>query len=230
MEDQFISIEEFFKVLKKRWRIITVSFMFFVAIAIVLSFFIITPKYEATTKLFIGKRFNGENQEYSPNDVLMYQNLMKTYSEIIKTPDILLKCMDKSNINSSLEDVISKLDIIAISDTQILQVKYRSEDANKAMDFIDNLNNEFINISEKLIPNGNVEILQSVRLPENAVSPNKKINIIIGAFIGLVLGVALAFLSELLDKKIRCKADLEKIINTPIIGVIPLVISRKMRE
>lgn len=230
MEGQFISIEEFFKVLKKRWRIITVSFMFFVSIAIVLSFFIITPKYEATTKLFIGKRFSGENQEYSPNDVLMYQNLMKTYSEIIKTPDILLKCMDKSNINSSLEDVISKLDIIAISDTQILQVKYRSEDPNKAMDFIDNLNNEFINISEKLIPNGNVEILQSVRLPENAVSPNKKINIIIGAFIGLVLGVALAFLSELLDKKIRCKADLEKIINTPIIGVIPLVINRKMRE
>lgn len=198
------------------------SCIFFIAVATIFSFFIITPKYEATTRLFIGKKSLGENQDYSPNDVLMYQNLMKTYSEIIKTPDILLSCIDKANINSNLEDVISALEVTAISDTQILEIKYRSENPNEAMNFLDNLTNKFIEVSEKLIPNGNVEILQKVRLPKTVVSPNKKINIIIGAFIGIILGIALAFLRELIDKKIRCKYDLEKIINIPIIGMIPI--------
>lgn len=221
MDNQFITIEELLRILVKRWRIVLSSIIFFIAIAVIFSFFIITPKYEASTKLFIGKKSLGSNQDYSPSDVLMYQNLMKTYSEIIKTPDIILSSMNKANINSNLKEVMSGLEVTAISDTQILEVGYRSENPNEAMKFLDNLTNKFIDMSEKLIPNGNVEILQNVTLPKAPVSPNKKINIIIGAFTGLILGIVLTFLRELLDKKIRCKYDLEKIIDSPIIGIIP---------
>lgn len=230
MGEKFISVEEFLIILKKRWGIITSSFIICIAIAIVLSFFIITPKYEATTKLFIGKKFAGENQEYSPSDVIMYQNLMKTYSEIINTPDVLLKGLDKANLNLNIEEVISDLEVIAISDTQILEVKYRSEDPKAARDFIYSLTNEFINISEKLIPNGNVEILQMVRLPKDIVSPNKKINIVIGGFGGIVLGISLAFLMELIIRKRDYKLSLEELIDESITGKMSLDYKEKDLE
>ncbi len=223
MDGQLISIEELIGILKKRWKIIAISLFIFLLLSIVLSFFIMKPKYEATTKFFIGKEAIGEEQNYSQNDVIMYQNLMKTYSEIIRTPDILLSALEKTNIDASVDDVASKLSVTAIADTQILEVKYRSMDPNQARSFIYNITSEFIKVSKELVPNGNVKVLQKVRLPENPVSPNKKINILIGGFSGIVLGIILAFIMEIFDKTIGSKEELEKEIAIPVIGLLPLV-------
>ena len=46
-------------------------------ISALVSFLLIKPQYEASTKVFIGKD-DGEGQGYSQNDILMYQKLMKT--------------------------------------------------------------------------------------------------------------------------------------------------------
>ena len=67
----------------------------FTVASVIISFYIIELKYEASTKFFIGKESIGEDQSYSQNDVIMYQNLMKTYYEIIKTPDVLASSINK---------------------------------------------------------------------------------------------------------------------------------------
>ena len=142
MERQFISIEDFLLILKKRWKMVALIFSIFIISSLILSFFIIKPKYEASTKFFIGKESIGQNQDYSANDIIMYQTLMKTYSEIIRTPDILLSSIEKSKINSTVEEAQNKLTVIAIADTQILEVKYRSLAPNEARNFINNLTSE----------------------------------------------------------------------------------------
>ena len=179
MKDNYITIEEFLKILRKRIKLILFIIMVFTSTSFILSFYVIKPKYEAATKFFIGKESIGEDKSYSQNDVIMYQNLMKTYSEIINTPDILATSIDKSNLDLDVADVLDKLKVLAIADTQILEVSYRSVDIYEAKKFINSLTNEFINISEELVPNGNVKVLQKVRLTENPVTPNKKLNIVI---------------------------------------------------
>lgn len=223
MERQFISIEDFLLILKKRWKMVALIFSIFIISSLILSFFIIKPKYEASTKFFIGKEAIGQNQDYSANDIIMYQTLMKTYSEIIRTPDILLSSIEKSKINSTVEEAQNKLTVIAIADTQILEVKYRSLDPNEARNFINNLTSEFVKVSKEIVPNGNVKVVQKVRLPENPVSPNKKINVLIGALAGIVLGIASIFLIERFDKTIKSKEELEKELDIPIIGTVPLI-------
>lgn len=79
MEEQVIRLDELFEALKKRWLMIVTITLIATIISAALSFFVIKPKYEATTKVFIGKD-EGDNQAYNQNDVLMYQKLMKTYS------------------------------------------------------------------------------------------------------------------------------------------------------
>ena len=186
------------------------------------SFYVIKPKYEAATKFFIGKESMGEDQSYSQNDVIMYQNLMKTYSEIIKTPDILATSIDKAKLDLEVDDVLGKLKVLAIADTQILEVSYRSVDTDEAKKIINNLTDEFINISKELVPNGNVKVLQKVRLTENPVLPNKKLNIAIGLLSGIIFGIICAFILEILDKTVSNKEELEEDIDLPVIGVLPL--------
>nr|WP_291707723.1 Wzz/FepE/Etk N-terminal domain-containing protein [Clostridium sp.] len=216
-------MEELIGTLKKRWKIILISLVLFLLSAVILSFFIMTPKYEASTKFFIGKQTIGDDQNYNPNDVVMYQNLMKTYSEIIKTPDIVERSIEKSKANLRVADVESKLKVEVIADTQILEVSYRGISYVETKELVNNLTNEFISVSKDLVPNGNIKVLQSVMISEEPVTPNKKINIIIGIFAGIVIGIILAFIVEIFDKTIRSKEELESNIDLPIIGVLPLI-------
>lgn len=220
--ENYITIEEFIKILRKRIKLILAMIILFTAASVILSFYVIKPKYEASTKFFIGKESIGEDQSYSQNDVIMYQNLMKTYSEIIKTPDILSSSINKSRIDLDVDDVLGKLKVLAIADTQILEVSYRSVDTDEAKKIINNLTDEFINISKELVPNGNVKVLQKVRLTENQVSPNKKLNIAIGLLSGIIFGIICAFILEILDKTVSNKEELEEDIDLPVIGVLPL--------
>lgn len=222
MVENYITIEDFLKILKKRLKLILIMIILFTAASIILSFYVIKPKYEASTKFFIGKESMGEDQSYSQNDVIMYQNLMKTYSEVIKTPDILATSIDKSKLDLDVDDVLGKLKVLAIADTQILEVSYRSVDTEETKKFINNLTDEFINISEELVPNGNVKVLQKVRLTENPVTPNKKLNIAIGLLSGIIFGIICAFILEILDKTVSNKEELEEDIDLPVIGVLPL--------
>ncbi|MBE6055126.1 MAG: capsular biosynthesis protein [Clostridium sartagoforme] len=223
MGDQYMTLEGFLKILRKRLRLILLIITLFTIVSAILSIYVIKPKYEARTKFFIGKESLGEERNYSQNDVIMYQTLMKSYYEIIRTPDILINSIEKSNINLDVEGVLNDLEVIVIADTQILEVKYRSIDSKEAKQLVSNLTNEFINISKEMVPNGNIKILQKVTVSEEAVTPNKKLNILIGAFVGIVIGILLSFLLESFDKTIREKEELEDIIDLPIIGTLPIM-------
>ncbi len=52
-------------------------------------------------------------------------------------------------------------------------------------------------------------------------SPNKKINVLAGGILGLVLGVLVAFVLEYMDDTLKTSADVERYSDLPTIGSIP---------
>lgn len=222
MEEQVIRLDELFEALKKRWLMIISITLIATIISAVFSFFIIKPQYEASTKVFIGKD-EGENQSYSQNDVLMYQKLMKTYSEAIKTKDLISRSLKGTSLKLEPADVLENLTVVTVTDTQILQIKYKSTNPQEAKAVIEGISEEFIKTSKELVPNGNIQIIESVELPEKPVSPNKKMNIAIAFLLGLMVGVGLAFLLEFLDNTFKNKDQLERELDIPVIGSIPSV-------
>lgn len=69
--------------------------------------------------------------------------------------------------------------------------------------------------------NGNVEVAQAASIPTSPSSPKTSRNTLLGAVLGLLLGLGLAFLLERLDRRIREPKDLERIYGLPLLGVIP---------
>ncbi|WP_288222076.1 YveK family protein [uncultured Clostridium sp.] len=222
MEEQVIRLDELFEALKKRWLMIVSITLIATIISAALSFFVIKPQYEASTKVFIGKD-ESENQSYSQNDVLMYQKLMKTYSEAIKTKDLISRSLKGTSLKLEPSDVLNNLTVVTVADTQILQIKYKSKNPQEAKAVIEGISEEFIKTSKELVPNGNIKVIEAVELPEKPVSPNKKMNIAIAFLLGLMVGVGLAFLLEFLDNTFKNKDQLERELDIPVIGSIPAV-------
>lgn len=222
MNEEIIRIEDIVDVLTKRWKMILSITLAATLISAVVSFFLIAPKYEAGTKLFIGKEnTQTQDQSYNNNDVQMYQKLLKTYAEVIMTKDLVGQAVDSSDLDLNAEDVLKRLTVTPRADTQILEISYINVDPVIAQEVVESITENFINYSTELIPNGNVKIIESVRVPEKPVSPNKKMNIVIAFLLGLMVSVGLSFLIEFMDNTFKTKEHIENILDLPAIGVIP---------
>lgn len=222
MEEQVISIEEIFEALKKRWKMIALITILATVVSGVLSFFVINPVYEASTKVFIGKEENSE-EGYNSNDIAMYQKLLKTYAQAIKTRDLLDAAIKETKYDLTVGQVSSGLTVTPVTDTQILEIKYQSLDPKEAEVILKSISNEFIKISKELVPNGNVRVIETVEMPENPISPNKVMNIAIAFLLGLMVSVGLVFLLEYMDNTYKTKEQLEKELEIPVLGIIPTI-------
>ena len=221
MEEQVISISEIIDAVKKRWKIIALTTVLATLVSGIFSFFVISPTYEASTKRFIGKE-GAESEGYNSSDVSMYQNLIKTYSELIKTKDLVNKAIDNSQYDLSVNNVLNGITVNTLTGTQILQISYQSKSPSIAKNILESITNEFITKAEELVPNGNVKILESVELPKNPVAPNKTMNIAIAFILGMMVGFGIVFLLEYLDNTYKNKEQLEKDLDIPVLGVIPM--------
>lgn len=220
LDEQVISISEIFEALKKRWLLIVAVTLVATMISGVLSFFVIDPVYEASTKVFIGKEQS--NQEgYNTSEVQLYQNLLKTYAEAIKTNELIQRAIDGSGYDLTVGAVKGSLTVSPISDTQLLQIKYQNTNPEVAEGLLKNVTDEFVSLSTELYPNGNVRVIEGVQLPKNPVSPNKVMNIAIAFLLGLMVSVGIVFLIEYLDNTYKNKENLERELGIPVLGSIP---------
>lgn len=220
MNEEYINISEILDALKKRYKIIIAITLAFTIIAALVSFFVIKPKYEVTTKLFIGKE-QSKTQDFNSNDITMYQKLLSTYAEVVTTNDLVEKAIEKGKIDETAKDVEAGLKVTPRADTQILEISYTGTNKEEAVDIVENITDQFIKESKKLIPNGNIKIIQKAKMPEKPVSPNKKLNILIAFVLGLMVSVGLSLLLEFMDNTYKSKEELEKAVDLPVLGVIP---------
>ncbi|EGT4138799.1 capsular biosynthesis protein [Clostridium perfringens] len=224
MEENTISLQEIAYALKKRWKLIALITIAATLVSAILSFFVIKPQYEAKTKLFIGKQETQDNNAYNNSDVMMYQQLMKTYAELVKTSDLVTKAVKSVGLNYNQEEIkgiLKNLNATPSAETQILDLSYKGGNPKDVLKVTEAITNEFISESKELIPNGNVQVIQKAQLPEHPVRPNKKLNILIAFVLGLMVGVGVVLLLEYLDNTFKSREELEKTLELPIIGTIP---------
>lgn len=72
----------------------------------------------------------------------------------------------------------------------------------------------------------NVRVVDAALVPETPVRPNKPRSLALGLVGGLLFGVILAYAIEMLDQSVRTQDDVEKKLNLPFLGVIPLLAQR----
>ncbi len=68
-----------------------------------------------------------------------------------------------------------------------------------------------------------IRVVDPATLPERPASPRIMYNAFVGAFLGLIVGLALVFLMEYIDDSVRSREDVELIWDVPHLGVIPLI-------
>jgi capsular polysaccharide biosynthesis protein len=221
-DENTIDLSQLFYVLNKRKSIIITITLVAVIISGILSFFIMSPVYESQATAIVGKKGDVANSSTQYTDVMMYQNLTKTYATIATSKLVTGKASEKLG-NGMTSDKLSKLvTVTPETGTQILDITAQGGTPQEAQNRVTALSDAFVENSPSVYNAGEVKIMDKGELPKAPVKPNKKINIAIAFILGLLVSVGLSFLLEYMDSTLKTPEDIKKHLDLPVLGTIPV--------
>ncbi len=71
------------------------------------------------------------------------------------------------------------------------------------------------------IPANMIIVHEDPVISQNPVSPNVTLNLMLGAVVGLIFGVGIAFFLEYLDTSVKTLEDVERYLQVPVLAVVP---------
>ncbi len=192
-----------------------------VSIALVYSFYIAKPMYEAETQLLI-------NQKNVNQEVNFYQaietdlQLINTYTVIIQSPVILQQVIKDLNLNITEEELTNKITVHNVSESKVITIKVRDKSHYQAVQIANSIGKVVKVEVPNLMSIDNINILSLAKYQDTPIpiSPNIPLNIAIAITFGIFLGVGIAFLREYFDTSIKNEKELEELLELPIIGVV----------
>jgi capsular polysaccharide biosynthesis protein len=189
-----------------------------------------TPIYEASIKIVVGQERGTSVAPITPADL---QLLTQTVAEGVTSRPVAEDTIKQLGLRTTPENLLANLSVEPIPETQFIQVSYRDPSPERAQRIINALGNVFSDQISELSPSAyavTATVWERAVVPDYPVSPNPLRNGLLALVLGLMIGVALAFLVEQLDDRWRSPEEVEQISGVPTFGVIPEVEVSKSKK
>ena len=221
-----LDLKELFSMFwSKKAEIVFITLVLMV-VGVFYSYFYITPVYTAKTDLVLVQSSSTASQTgdsaITTTDITMNSKLVSTYSELIKKNAVFGQVAANLNISDEEAEIIKKnISVNSAKDTEIIEIKVTNEDPNHAADIANEIAKVF---SEKIVEIyniSNIYLLDRAQAPEEPSNVNHMKDIVIFAFIGLVIASAYVLIANMLDNTIKTEEDIEKITGLLVLTAIP---------
>lgn len=223
MDSDVLTIKDIIDILKSKIILIGIIVILGTTVGIYYSKNYISPTYKTSTKLFICKGPNdNKDTVYENGDITFYQSIANTYAEVLSSRDLIEKAMKNCECDVSDRYVISNLKVETIEKSQFINLSILTPNVEDGVPILEAVVDEFIKSSKELISNANIKVITKPRIPESAYNYNPNKAVAIFTLGSIFIGICVAILLEFIDNTIKKKEDIDKIINVPILGVVPI--------
>lgn len=229
--EETISLKEIFDILKKHVAAILISMFAGLALASVATFFIITPKYNSQAQLIVKlPRTDATNAGDVNTNLLM----INTYKDMITGDLVMSTVKDRLESEYDLDKTVSELkDAIQVQQSQNSQMFSIVATDTKPVDAEHIANTTakvFQENAKDVLDVDKILMISNAQASMTPVSPNNKLNLAIGLVLGMMVGVGLAFLLELLDRTVKDSRFVAENLGFTILGSVPQMTDKELKK
>ena len=185
--------------------------------------FIISPVYSLQSKLIM-KNASGQNTDAQTIEALnLFQRQTKTYLEIADLPPV------KEETNKALDlspDEISKIKSVRLtndSGSQLVTVTVRALDRDLADRYIKEYVIQYKKFTADRLGRDNLSVVTEALGSNSPVYPILWKNLLVSILVFSFIGFNIIFIKYILSDSIDSYEDLEELVGTPVLGMIPTI-------
>ncbi|MCH4168350.1 MAG: Wzz/FepE/Etk N-terminal domain-containing protein [Streptococcaceae bacterium] len=220
MEEQ-INLENILKIIKKHISLLVTSMLLGILVSAVITFLVITPKFNSSAQLIVQSK--DENNTNLQGDINGNVLLINTYKDMIMGNFVMDKAQQQlaaNNYQITIDDLKNSVSILQTQDSQMFQIVSTLDNPKDAALVTNTVATVFKERAGEVLDVRQVTIISEGQVNDSPVSPNKKVNLIIGWLVGLMLGLGLIFLREMLDKTVKDEQFVPDNLGFPILGTV----------
>jgi tyrosine-protein kinase len=220
-----MDLKQYSRVLGAHWLAISAILAGCVAIAAVIAW-TQSPTYAATTQLFVSnnsKTSGSLSEDYA--GLLLSQQRVASYTQLITSSAVLSDVA--ADVHARALDLGGEINATAPGGTSLIDVTVKDSSPKRAKAIADSLDRRFPVFIDALesskgasAPPVKVSVTGVAKLPTHPIAPRKKVYLLLGALLGLLLGGGFAVVSEALDRRIRNLNDAATLAGAAALGSV----------
>jgi capsular polysaccharide biosynthesis protein len=184
-------------------------------IAGLVTYFLITPKFTATSTMYMVS--SSSDSVVDLTDLNIGTTLSEDYVELIKTRPIVEGVAEELGLDYTYEQLMSMIDLKVVPNTRIIKISVTSPDKQEARDLANALAVKAETELPKLMDAPKPNIAEKAITPEHKSSPSLTKNTLIGALALMLIVLAVLTVMYLMDDTVKTADDVEK-----NFGIMPL--------
>ncbi|MGM0122834.1 lipopolysaccharide biosynthesis protein [Enterococcus sp. AZ194] len=229
--EETISLKDIFEVLRKHITSILISMFAGLALAGMFTFFVITPKYSSQAQLIVTLP---QTETTNVNDVNTNLQMINTYKDMI-TSDLVMNEVEErlekeDNIEMSAGEIKHAIAVNQSPNSQMFSIQATSTDTVTSQQIANTTALVFQENAKDVMNVDKISIVSSAVASTTPVSPNNKLNLAIGVVLGLMVGIGLAFLLQLLDRTVKDDKFVTETLGFTILGTVPQMSAKELQS
>ncbi len=176
----------------------------------------ITPLYQSEAEIFVSTPASNLDITDLATGSSFSQQRVKSYAQIISSPITLEPVVDRLNLKLTPEQLGGQITASAPLDTVLITLTVTDTNSQLAAKIANAVAEQFgITVSDLELHGIGIDspvkvsLVKSAIPSENPISPNKKVNYLIGLVMGFALGVGIAYLRRVADNTVKNEDDLQ---------------------
>lgn len=219
-----LDLKELFNIFWNQKMQIILIILIFIVIGIVYTIGFTTPLYSSSTTLVLAKSSEdtSKTNAITTSDITINQKLVSTYSEIVKSKNVMRQVKNNLNIDVDEEKLKKNVTVSSVKDTELIEITVTNEDATVAARIANETAKVFTDKVKEIYNMDNVKVVDQAEVSKEPSNINHKKDIAIFAFIGIVIAVMYVLIANMLDTTIKTPEEVEKEYKLPVLASIPL--------
>ncbi|WP_223980656.1 polysaccharide biosynthesis tyrosine autokinase [Arthrobacter sp. NicSoilB8] len=220
-----MDLHDYLRILRRNWVLLIASVLAGLMAAGAASI-LVKPTYTSATQLFVAIQSSGTVTELQQGNTFS-QARVQSYVKTVTTPVILQPAIDALGLTETPGELAPRIRAKSDPNTVLIDIEVDDASPVQAAAIAQAVANSLIrglDSLERPRAGGTTPVSLSVITPATAPSvpsaPNTRLNLILGLFAGLVVGLSIAVLRTALDHRIRGEEDFRKTSDAPILGTI----------
>lgn len=216
-----INLKELFRYILAKFYVVILVLIAVLSAGVLYSVYLKTPMYKSSTKVVLTYEKNADTATITTNDVQLSNNLVKTYSEIVKSQSVLSKVANNLKLEGGAEALASKLTVVTAANTQLITVTVADADAEKAKTIADEIAKVFKAEIVSLYKIDNVQIVDKAQAASEPYNIDMMASLLKYLAAGVAVGIGVVLLMFYLDNTIKSSQIVEDKVGLVVLGVVP---------